>query len=92
MAQNFAKSWVRTSVNVSPEFYKLTRQHLIKFSEALRVGISIMLAEKGVIPYDNQLNIVRRIEYYKGEAMGYAKKVADLELEKDNTGEKNGKE
>jgi len=83
MAQGFAKQWIRTSVNVSPEFYKLTRQHLIKFSEALRIGISIMLAEKGVIPYDNQLNIVRRINYYKKEAQGWAVKASKLQSKQD---------
>jgi len=61
MAQRFAKSWVRSCVNISPEFYRLCKEHRIKFSEALRVGISLMLAEKGVSEYDNRLNITRKL-------------------------------
>lgn len=57
-----AQPWVRTSVNVSPEFHKLCRQYHIRFSEALRVGISMMLADKGLIDYDNNLNLKRKLD------------------------------
>lgn len=53
---------VQTSVIVSTEFYKLCKQYNIKFSEALRVGISLLLAEKDIIQYDNNLNISRKIQ------------------------------
>lgn len=56
-----AQPMIRTSVTVSPEFYKKCKQNLITFSEALRVGISVLLAEKGVADYDNRLTIVRRL-------------------------------
>jgi len=84
MAQNYAKPWIRTSVNVSPEFYQLCKKHQIKFSTAMRIGISICLAEMGVIEYDNNLNITRRCQELKLKASHYAQKASDLENEKDN--------
>ena len=79
MAQRFANAWIRTSVNVSPEFHNLCRINRIKFSEALRVGISIILAERGVREYDNNLNIVRLVTKYKKKAAEYAQRAANLD-------------
>ena len=56
-----AKPSIRTSVLISPEFYELCKKCHIRFSEAMRVGISIMLAERGVTEYDNKLNISKKI-------------------------------
>ena len=79
MAQRFAKPLIRTSVNISPEFYNLCKEHRIKFSEAMRVGISIILAENGVSEYDNKLNVVRRCNELKIQAANALQKLADLE-------------
>jgi len=76
---NVAQPFIRTSVLISPEFYNLCKKHFIKFSEAMRVGISIMLAERGEIEYDNTLNIVRRVAELKKKAAEYAQQAADLE-------------
>jgi hypothetical protein len=70
---------IQTSVIVSCDFYELCKQHHIKFAEALRVGISIILAERGIKEYDNNLNIVRLAQSYKLKAAEYAQKAADLE-------------
>lgn len=51
-----------TSVKISPEFYKLAKKHHIMFSHAMRVGLSLMFAEKGESAYDNKLNISRKID------------------------------
>jgi hypothetical protein len=51
---------IRTSVLISPEFYEQCKTMHIKFSEAMRVGISLILAERGVRDYDNDLNICRK--------------------------------
>ena len=51
----------RIQTTVSHKFYQLAKQHHIQWAEALRVGISIILAEKGVSDYDNKLNIMRRL-------------------------------
>ena len=53
---------ITTSITISPEFFHLCKQHNISFTEAARVGISILLAERGAREYDNNLNIIRRLE------------------------------
>ena len=58
---------IQTSVLISREFYDLCKNNGIKFTEALRVGISLMLAEKGVSEYDNRLNVYRRMMFFKLE-------------------------
>ena len=79
MAQRFATPSIKTSVNVSPEFHELCLKHRIRFSEAMRIGISIMLAERGVVEYDNRLNLVRLYKEAKVKAREWAEKAADLE-------------
>jgi len=68
-----------TSVQISPSLFELAREHNIKWVDAMRVGISIMLAEKGVREYENNLNIVRLCREYKKKAGEFAQKAADLE-------------
>lgn len=53
---------IRTTVLISPEFYKACKESHIRFSEAMRVGISLMLAELGLKEYDNELNILRKMQ------------------------------
>lgn len=77
MIGRIAKPVVRTSVVVSPEFYTLAKQHHIGFTEALRVGMSMILAEKGVKEYDNQLNIMRKMKLLRQKL-----EETSLELEK----------
>lgn len=55
-----AKPYHLTSVKISPEFYGLCKKHHIRISEAVRAGISLLLAERGVLEYNNDLNIVRK--------------------------------
>ena len=57
-----AQPMIRTSILISPEFYTACKNLHIKFSEAMRVEISLMLAERGVKEYDNNLNICRKTE------------------------------
>ena len=56
-----------TTVRVSPEFHRLCREHFISFTEAMRIGISLMLAEKGVTEYDNKLNIIRKMNLLRAK-------------------------
>lgn len=67
MVKRRAQPYIRTSVNVSPEFHNLCIIHNIKFSEALRTGIAVLLAEKGVKEYDNKLNLYRKMVKYQKE-------------------------
>lgn len=82
MAQRFAQPWIKTSINISPEMYELCRKHRIKFSEAMKRGISLMLAEIGVKEYDNNLNVVKRCNELKFKAADALQKLADLENSK----------
>lgn len=73
-----AKAWVQTSVKISPEFYDLCKRHQVRFSEAIKVGISILLSERGLQEYDNRLNIVRRYREMRIKASQYAQEASDL--------------
>jgi hypothetical protein len=67
------------SVSLSYEFDKICRENEISISEATRRGISLMLSEKGIKDYDNDLNIVRRVQELKVKAAEALQKIADLE-------------
>jgi len=45
-----------TSVSVSKEFRELTREYKFSPTEVYRRGVSVMLADLGVRPFDNELN------------------------------------
>jgi hypothetical protein len=62
MGRHTGEPMITTSVRISPEFHKLCIEKKINFGEAMRVGISLMLAERGEGEYDNNLNIMRRIK------------------------------
>lgn len=72
---------VRISASVSARFWELARDHNIGWSEALRVGISILLADRDVIQYDNSLNLYRKMRFFQTKAEEYGQKYHDL-LEK----------
>ena len=52
---------ITTSVTISPEFYKLAKDYNLSFSESVRIGMALMLAERGVKDYDNNLNLYRKM-------------------------------
>ena len=49
------------TTTISTEFKELLEQHHIKRSEALRVGCALLLAERGVKEYDNNLLLMRKL-------------------------------
>jgi hypothetical protein len=49
-------------VSISYEFDSLCREHNISVSEACRVGIAILLGDKGIREYDNNLNLIRKMK------------------------------
>lgn len=67
------------SVSLSFEFDALCREHQISPSEAIRVGISIILAERGIKDYDNNLNLFRRMQFFKSLAEEANQKIAKYE-------------
>jgi len=68
-----------TTVSISPEFYDLCKDHAISFSEATRVGIALMLADKGVREYDNNLNLVRKLDLVRMKLEETSQRLAQLE-------------
>jgi len=61
----WAEAGIRTSVLITPKFYEACKTRHIRFSDALRVGIALMLAERGEIEYDNNLNLFRKMMIIK---------------------------
>lgn len=47
--------------SISEEFHKLAKENKIKWSEALRIGLSVLFGEKGIRQYKNALNTQRSI-------------------------------
>lgn len=70
---------ITTSVRLTPEFYNTATQNGISFSEALRVGLSLMFAERGIQEYDNKLNIHRKLMILQSELQKASEKIAELE-------------
>ena len=78
MIYQTAKPMVRTTVTISPEYYEQCKKYRIKFSDAMRAGISLLLAEKGVIGYDNKLNIMRKIDILRAKLEETIQRVEDV--------------
>lgn len=55
------------TISISEEFMNLSREYNISWTNAARVGMSILLADLGVKEYDNQLNLYRRMLLMKSE-------------------------
>jgi hypothetical protein len=72
------EKYITTSVMVSENFYKLCKQYNIKFVDAMRTGISILLAEKGEMDYDNKLNVWRKMQYFRKQAEESLQKINQL--------------
>lgn len=70
---------IQTTVLISPEFNELRKEHKITLSEAVRVGISVVLGEKGVREYNNSLNIVRQRDQLKIRLAEVLQKLSELE-------------
>lgn len=73
------KRSIMTSVRISTDFFFLCKEHKIQFSEAIRVGIAILLAEKGVKEYDNHLNLYRKMRQFQKIAEESTSKALELE-------------
>jgi len=67
------------SISVSPEFSQLAKDHGISWSEAARVGMSLLLADKDVMPYDNKINLYRKMQIFRQQAEDALQKLAGVE-------------
>jgi|TARA_R100000501_G_C2618740_1_gene112202 hypothetical protein len=59
---------ITTSVTVSPEFFNMAKEHRLSFTEAIRIGLSLMFAERNLKPYDNKLNLYRKMQLFQAKA------------------------
>jgi len=74
-----ARPMVRTSVELTPEFYNLCVTNHIRFVDAMRTGVSVLLAESGVQEYDNRLNVYRQMRSYQEKLESALKRLEELE-------------
>ena len=59
---------IRISTTVSLEFYEIAKKLKIKWAEAMRMGLSMIFAERGISKYDNNLNVVRKMNLFREKA------------------------
>lgn len=52
---------------ISEEFHKLAKENGIGWSEALEEGIKLILSERSIYPYDNKLQVYKRMRKYQAE-------------------------
>lgn len=76
------------SISVSKEFEELAREHQLSWSEASRIGMSILLSERGVKEYDNRITLVRKMRAFQEMAEVATQKLNEIEAEIDETKEK----
>ena len=69
---------ITTSVTLSPEFFKLAKEQNISFTESLRVGLSIIFAEKGIKDYDNNLNLYRKMTLFQKKCEELSKELEQI--------------
>lgn len=74
---NFSRS-ITISTTVSSYLWMKAKEHGIGWSEAMRVGISILLAEKGEMQYDNKLNIWRKMNLFRKKAEESLQQIEEL--------------
>ena len=70
------------STTVSDEFFQLAQENNIMWSEALRVGISIIAGDRGLAEYQNNTQLYRKMTEYKRLAEDALKKLSSLKDEK----------
>ena len=66
-------------ISVSREFADLAKDNHISWSEAARVGMALLLADKGLKEYDNNLNIYRKMQLFKTKAEEALQQLSELQ-------------
>lgn len=77
LAQSKGRFTITTTI--SPEFHELAKQYGISWAEAIRVGVSILLADQDVIPYQNDLNLYRKMRYFQHQAQEMSQKFHEIQ-------------
>ena len=71
-------SYIKT-ISISEEFKKMAEDYQISWTEAARVGMGVILAEKGIREYNSSLNIVRKMNIFRVKAEEALQKISDQE-------------
>jgi hypothetical protein len=66
------------SISVSPEFDNMRKEAHLSWSEAAKIGMSILLSEAGLVEYDNRLNLVRKMKKFQKIAEEANQKLARM--------------
>ena len=66
-------------ISVSEEFSRLAQEHKCSWSEAARIGMSIIFAEREIREYDNNLNLYRKMTLFRKQAEEALQKLAEAE-------------
>jgi len=78
MVRTLSAPRIIRSVSLSYEFDCLCREHNISLSEAIRIGISVMLGDRGIKDYDNDLNLYRNMQGIRHELERVSKEYNEL--------------
>jgi len=68
---------IKKCIYASDKFEELSKKYKLSWTEAARIGMAIMLSEKGVDIYDNELNERRKREFKESKIKSIAEKVED---------------
>ena len=63
------------SISVSMEYHELAKKYNLSWTEAARIGVSVMLGDLGIKPYDNDLNLKRKVDMLIQEIQHLHKKI-----------------
>jgi len=67
------------TISITPEFEILAKKNHLSWTEASRVGMSMLLAELGIREYDNNLNLYRKMRAFQKVAEDLSLKIAEFE-------------
>ena len=70
---------IQQCISISQEFKDLAQEHHISWSEAARIGMSILLADRGVKDYDNNLNLYRKMTQFRLMAENLGQRLDEME-------------
>ena len=70
---------IQKCISISKEFEELAEKYKVSWSEAARIGMSVMLGDLGVREYDNQTNLFRKMKIFQKQTEEALNKIAELE-------------
>ena len=74
------KMTIQKCISISREFEQLAEDNKISWSEAARVGMAMMLADLGLKEYDNNLNLFRKMNFFKTEMEKLMEKIENVQV------------